>query len=285
MRHEISITALCVILLGLSASASANHSWGGYHWARQSNPMPLNLGDNLSASWKTPLAGAQWDWNASSVLDTKVIPGQSNPKRCGATNGRVEVCNSQYGNNGWLGIAQIWVSSGHIVQGVVKMNDTYFDTPTYDTSAWRALVMCQEVGHTFGLGHQDENFNNPNLNTCMDYTGDPESNQHPNDHDYQMLEDIYAHLDSYDSFIDASSGTSSGGDGTPGSCRGGPKKCGASGLPGIADLVLSESGQWGRLVSESPNRRQAIYELDLGDGHRIITHVFWVEDRARAEHH
>ncbi len=33
--------------------------------------------------------------------------------------------------------------------------------------------MCQEIGHDFGLDHQDENFNNPNLGTCMDYTNDP----------------------------------------------------------------------------------------------------------------
>ena len=55
--------------------------------------------------------------------------------------------------------------------------------------------MCQEVGHTLGLDHQDENFDNPNLGTCMDYTSDPGTNQHPNQHDYDELEAIYAHLD------------------------------------------------------------------------------------------
>ena len=56
--------------------------------------------------------------------------------------------------------------------------------------------MCQEVGHTFGLDHQDENFNNANLGTCMDYTNDPSTNQHPNKHDYDELITIYSHLDS-----------------------------------------------------------------------------------------
>ena len=61
--------------------------------------------------------------------------------------------------------------------------------------------MCQEVGHTFGLDHQDEDFFNPNIGTCMDYTTDPDgtilgqlSNEHPNQHDYDMLKSIYAHL-------------------------------------------------------------------------------------------
>ena len=100
-----------------------------------------------------------------------------------------------YGNNGWLGIAQIWASGSHITQGVVKLNDTYFNTPTYDTGSWRQFVMCQEIGHTFGLDHQDENFNNANLGSCMDYTNNPSSNQHPNTHDYDQLESIYSHVD------------------------------------------------------------------------------------------
>ena len=59
--------------------------------------------------------------------------------------------------------------------------------------------MCQEIAHVFGLSHQDENFYNTNLQSCMDYTANPDgppSNEHPNTHDYQQLEEIYAHVDS-----------------------------------------------------------------------------------------
>jgi hypothetical protein len=103
------------------------------------------------------------------------------------------VCNRTYGNNGWLGLATIWTVSGttHIAQATTKLNDTYFNSPPYNTSAWRALVACQEIGHDFGLDHQDENFNNANLGTCMDYTNNPSSNQHPNQGDYDQLECIY----------------------------------------------------------------------------------------------
>jgi len=32
-----------------------------------------------------------------------------------------------YGNTGWLGLAQIWITTGsQITQGVVKLSDTYF---------------------------------------------------------------------------------------------------------------------------------------------------------------
>lgn len=114
------------------------------------------------------------------MLDlTKVVGQTKNTKRCSATSGRVEVCNSTYGNTGWLGVASVWASGSHITQGTVKLNDTYFNTAQYNTTAWRNLVSCQEVGHTLGLDHQDENFDNANLGTCMDYTSNPGTNQHP----------------------------------------------------------------------------------------------------------
>ncbi|HYX90403.1 MAG TPA: hypothetical protein VE782_02480, partial [Myxococcaceae bacterium] len=170
--------------------------WGGFHWARTRNPFNLKVGDNLTSNWDPYLATTTSDWSKSTVLDMTVVPGQSSSRRCRPTAGRVEVCNAACGNNGWLGIAQIWLSGDHIVQGTTKVNDTYFNTATYNTPAWRNLVMCQEVGHTLGLDHQDENFNNPPLGTCMDYTSDPTPNQHPNQHDYDELQIIYSHLDS-----------------------------------------------------------------------------------------
>ena len=178
-----------------SESVSANHSWGGDHWASTANPFTLKLGDNLSSGWDPYLSTTSSDWSLSSVLDTAIVPGGTVAKRCKPTAGRVEVCNSKYGRNGWLGLAQIWVSGVHITQGVTKLNDTYFDSSYYNKPAWKNLVMCQEVGHNFGLDHQDEDFDNGPLGTCMDYSNDPEPNQHPNAHDYEQLEIIYSHLD------------------------------------------------------------------------------------------
>ena len=68
----------------------------------------------------------------------------------------------------------------HITKGYVKVNDYYFDgldndpETDYNTDAWRRMVMCQEIGHIFGLGHVDEVFDNANEGTCMDYTDDPD---------------------------------------------------------------------------------------------------------------
>ena len=194
----VALGALAALFFALSASpAAASHSWGSYHWARTSNPFTVPLGDNVTntsaSEWEAALAGAAKDWTASSVLDSPVVPGLTTGRKCQATNGRIEVCNARYGFNGWLGLAQIWTSGSHIVKATAKMNDSYLDSSRYNATN-KQHVMCQEVGHGYGLGHQDES--GADLNTCMDYA-DALDNPSPNAHDYEQLETIYnAHTDS-----------------------------------------------------------------------------------------
>jgi hypothetical protein len=249
LRPLAIIAAAASAILLLPAQAQASHSWNGYHWARTSNPFTLKVGDNVSATWDSVLRTTSSDWSKSTVLDTAVVTGLASRKNCRPTTGRVEVCNSTYGNNGWLGVAQIWASGKHITQGSVKLNDTYFNTAKYNTTAWRNLVSCQEVGHTLGLDHQDENFDNANLGTCMDYTRDPSTNQHPNQHDYDELATIYRHLDSITTV--------------------------GSALPGAAQAVGSDAQGWGRMVAGSHASGQSTYVLDLGSGNQIVTFVTW----------
>lgn len=254
---SLAILSTAVTLAVMAGSANATHSWATYHWARSSNPLVLTLGDNLTSNWDSYLATASSDWSASTVLNTSVVPGGTTARRCSPAVGKVEVCNLTYGNNGWLGIASISISGGHIVSGSVKVNDTYFNTATYNTPAWRNLVMCQEVGHIFGLDHQDENFNNANLNTCMDYTNNPSTNQHPNAHDYEQLELIYSHLD-------GAALT--------------PQEAAAGLPPAMQDLEMTGPGSWGRVVASYADGRGRLYELDFGHGNKILTHVFWVPE-------
>lgn len=141
-------------------------------------PFHPAAGRQRSGTWDSSLSGASSDWSLSRVLETVVVAGRSSVRRCSATTGRVEVCNAKYGKNGWLGLASVWASNSHITQGTVKLNDTYFNTATYNTPAWRNSMMCQEIGHTLGLGHNDEDFGTTN-GTCMDYSNDPGSQSTP----------------------------------------------------------------------------------------------------------
>ena len=246
--RRLLVTALVAMAVSaLPSLVLGSHSWGGYHWARTSNPFTLKVGDNVGSAWDSVLNTTISDWTASTVLNLAKVTGTAKGKNCRPSAGRVEVCNRAYGNNGWLGVAQIWVSGGvHITQGSVRLNDTYFNTATYNTTAWRNLVSCQEVGHTLGLDHQDENFDNANLGTCMDYTSNPGTNQHPNNHDYAELVDIYGHLDSTTTVGSAVNGAAA-----------------ATG--------------WGRLVSSSASSHSSIYRLELGNGHSVLTHVIWAQ--------
>jgi hypothetical protein len=246
----MSVFVLIAVLAAFPFSASANHSWGNYHWARTSNPFTLKVGDNVSSTWDSYLNTTISDWSQSTVLDLTKVAGGASARRCPATAGRVEVCNNTYGNNGWLGVASIWASGSHITQGTVKLNDSYFNTATYNTPAWRNLVSCQEVGHTLGLDHQDENFDNANLNTCMDYTSNPDSNQHPNQHDYDQLKTIYTHLDSTTTIGAAPAGFAN------------------------ADVHAIEN--WGEKVSD--NGKTALFVRDFGNGYQIFTFVIWASE-------
>lgn len=202
MKRLAGVAVVAALISGFVAStASANHSWNGYHWARTSNPFTLKVGNNLTtADWVAHYRQTLSDWSNSDVLDLAEVAGGARNKQCRPTAGRDEVCNGNYGFNGWLGLATIWLQSGtlHITQGTEKMNDTYFALAQYNNSAEREHVMCQEIGHTFGLTHQDES--GISLNTCMDYyqnTSDSDTKSTtPNQHDYDELATIYAHLDS-----------------------------------------------------------------------------------------
>jgi hypothetical protein len=246
--------------------AFANHSWGDYHWGRTSNPLKLNIERQITSQWDSPYSGAVTDWEQSQILALTKPTGNAgvDPKKCTAIAGKVLVCNAAYGKRGWLGIASIWASGSHITKATTKLNDSYHNSPPYNTSAWRNFVTCQEVGHVFGLDHQDENFNNANLGTCMDYTNDPTTNQHPNSHDYEELSIIYQHLDSVDTSATQQTNFAAR---VPGRA---PAKA-----VGLNEEAGDSPAEWGRAVATDEHGRPNVYEMDLGGGRRKITHVLW----------
>jgi hypothetical protein len=198
-RLKLVFVGICAVgAMSLIYPASALHSWSTYHWARMESPFTLQVIDSVTDSWKVELDTALDEWNASAVL-VNIITSSNDAnrtrKRCQSSSGKIRVCNASYGYNGWAGLASINLdSSGHITRGTAKMNDSY--GPYSD--AFKNHVMCQEIGHLYGLGHTTED--GSSQKTCMDYSNDPDSWQ-PNSHDYEELFTIYGgHLDSYNSY-------------------------------------------------------------------------------------
>jgi len=196
LRRTLVVIGGAVLLGAFAATASANHQWGTYHWGRTANPVPLTLIDTTSSAWTSYVNTAKIDWDSSTMLALTRTTGTAN-RRCSPVAGKLQVCNNSYGNNGWLGLASIWLVSGtdHIAQATTKFNDTYFNTSTYNNPNERAHVACQEIGHDFGLDHQDTS--GADFNTCMDYFSNTGANAgstdgtHPNTGDYDELLCIY----------------------------------------------------------------------------------------------
>ena len=134
MKHmfrarPLAVVTACVVFG--STAIQAHHSWGKYHWARTTTVLALSVGDNVNSTWDPYLTEAIGDWNVSGVLDLTKVTGSTNPATCDPVPGRIEACNGAYGQNGWLGIAQIWLTGRtHITQATTKLNDTYFNTAT-----------------------------------------------------------------------------------------------------------------------------------------------------------
>ncbi len=262
------LAALAVVVSAAGASAAlANHSWGTYHWGRTANPFTVKVGDNLTtADWKSRLSQASTDWNKSTVAKNTIVAGQA-AGRCRPTSGRDEICNATYGNNGWLGLASIWISGGHIVQGTVKVNDTYFNTSIYNNSNERQHVMCQELGHTWGLDHQDTS--GALYYTCMDYFSNTGSNATnsgsttPDQGDYDQLLCIYDPASNSKTLTSTTNGISH-------SCTG-TGHLDSSSTVGAASSARAAAAE----VPSWANPAESVYVDHLANGMTQVTYVRW----------
>ena len=279
-----------VAIAAFALNARASHFYDNErHWPRARAPLgtelPIKIYDNISSEWDGALRNAVSQWGKSSTLSTKIYNqgGTTKIGRClyVGSDGYITVCSANDGDTGYLGLARTIVEtrSGHILRASAHMNDFYFNDPDWVKArtndwttlyAWRKNVMCHELGHTLGLRHQDENLLNENLGSCMDYTNAPTgsdpnvppgtvtnfgflSNLTPDDHDYEVLGQLYRHTD-----ITA----------TP--------------LPPISPTYLQSRdvrdvfGK-GTPVEKDAKGRTTLYKRDLGGGFTEFTHVDYID--------
>lgn len=281
------VTSVAVAAVLAATSAQAHHWWGSYKWASDGvNPVDAVVVDNTDVNWQGHVAEAVFDWNQSAWIGAQLAYGDNTG--CSFVGGTIQICNDNYGSNGWLGLASIALSGGEIVAGTTKLNDYYFFQERYNTYSWRQLVTCQEIGHDYGLAHQNENFGTDATTSCMEYTSWPADNEHPDFHDYEQLQTIYDGGGGGDGGTDGGDG--GGGGKGKGGGKGGGKPDGGGGGNGKGKnkLVLPSVGNtpetWGRPVGYLPNGKPHVFVRDVA-GVKFVTHVTWAPDQGPDHDH
>lgn len=270
----VAVVLLAVFAM-LPKPVTASHVWSTFHWRRTSAALKtIPTRRYLSAIWLARYTTAMNDWRKPAMTKIKpattFIGGAS--RACPVFSQQISVCNGTYGNTGWLGLAQVAVSGSHIQLGRALQNDTYFNRAPYNTIPWRQLVICQEIGHLFGIGHVNVVFGNRNVGSCMDYTNDPDgggfygpSNLHPYAHDYQLINARHNHIGS--DLPTLLSGPESADLPEP-----------TSEMPqALKDFNPTSLQEFGTLVWVGDGGRTERYEANFGDGHKMVTQVIWAK--------
>jgi len=198
---------LVYALLFFSTAVMGYHAWDDHHWASMSKPFTLQIIDSMTDDWDYPFNESLVLWSQSSIFDLAITSADDKTKtreNCKMKKGQLRICNFDYGETGWWGQSWIdWDSNGHIYQSRIRINEFYADQFTFDNKNW---LLCHEVGHSMGLWHAEET---DIPHTCMDLSERAESST-PNDHDFEELELIYNHNDSYDSYTPGGMGSGMG---------------------------------------------------------------------------
>lgn len=182
---------------------------------RGQNGLTLNLVNSLEDRYTLIFNEYVTAWDEEGTPDVLTLTTQRafHDPDCSPIAGQMNVCNGNYGDNGWRGVNVIFLLGDYVEHSVAKLNDFYLDK---ESDIQKQYTMCHELGHGFGLPHTDENYFNRDRGDCMDYTSRPHNNLRPGHFNFDVLNRLYG-VQNDTSVADSSSAMSPISGGTPSS--------------------------------------------------------------------
>eukprot|EP00529_Nitzschia_sp_RCC80_P021107 CAMPEP_0113488848 /NCGR_PEP_ID=MMETSP0014_2-20120614/26229_1 /TAXON_ID=2857 /ORGANISM="Nitzschia sp." /LENGTH=380 /DNA_ID=CAMNT_0000382575 /DNA_START=175 /DNA_END=1317 /DNA_ORIENTATION=+ /assembly_acc=CAM_ASM_000159 len=161
--------------------ASAANRWDA------SSGLTLVVESAVDESWAPIVDQTLQAWDVSEGISLEV-QRVAYDFDCSPTNGRLKVCNGDYGETPWHGVNIKLVdhATNLTVHSASKLNDRY-----NDNFEEKLYIACHEVGHGLGLGHTDEDHFNRDRGDCMDYTIRPANNMNPGQFNLDLLVELY----------------------------------------------------------------------------------------------
>jgi len=159
-------------------------------WANNGTGLAITVMNSCDESW-TPIFNVYihaWDNGTPDAL-TLTTENHPHDPECEAHIGRINVCNGDYGNTDWQGVARTFRrATGFVLSSTAMLNDYHLKEASL---AQRLYTMCHEQGHAYGLDHTDENHYNVDLGECMDYTAKYSNNLMPGQVNFDRLYHLY----------------------------------------------------------------------------------------------
>jgi len=167
---------------------------GAFRWSTNGvGGLSLTILNAMEDSWEAELRTAVNNWEAGVPVDplSLQIERTSYDYACSAVDGKLKICNGDYGATRWRGINEVVLNkrTNTIVSSAARMNEYYL--PNGGKAEQRLYTLCHELGHGFGLPHWDEDFYNEDLGNCMDYTSRPQNNMQPDAANFLYLGELY----------------------------------------------------------------------------------------------